>query len=151
MYWEQCWHIWFHSNTAILEKYFLCLANPLWRPSFFSKIHRQKNATLVQYGKWLNSGDNGDSLLKTIRWQLDDFVCCRYHVHMYTEWVSSNLNHNTCYARPQRQNFFQVYLLVYILMKLKSGFLLEFISAICHFELLLPWANNNYICILPLT
>jgi hypothetical protein len=37
------------------------------RPRFFSKIHRQKNATLVQYGKWLNSGDNGDSLLKTIR------------------------------------------------------------------------------------
>jgi hypothetical protein len=49
-----------------------------------------------------------DSLLKTIRWQLDDFVCCRYHVHMYTEWVSSNLNHNTCYARPQRQNFWRI-------------------------------------------
>jgi hypothetical protein len=55
---------------------------------------------------------------------------------MYTEWVSSNLNHNTCYARPQRQNFCQVCWSVYILMKLKSGFLFtkKYFSRIAVFE-----------------
>ena len=66
MYWEQCWHIWFHSNTAILEKYFFVFGKSVVKAKFFSpKIHRQKNAPLVRYGKWLNSGDNGDSLLYT--------------------------------------------------------------------------------------
>jgi hypothetical protein len=37
MYWEQCWHIWFHSNTAILEKYFFVLGKSFVKAKIFFK------------------------------------------------------------------------------------------------------------------
>jgi len=46
----------FIQIQRFLRSIVLCSANQSWRPIFFQKMHRQKNATLVQYGKWLNSG-----------------------------------------------------------------------------------------------
>jgi hypothetical protein len=56
---------------------------------------------------------------------------------MYTEWVSSTKTATLVQDLKGRISSKFAYQFIYFLMKLKSGFLLEFISAICHFELLL--------------
>jgi hypothetical protein len=62
-----------------------------------------------------------------------------------TLWSSTSYHHS---VNPEFNHLpyctsVQVCWSVYILMKLKSGFLLEFISAICHFELPLLWAKKK--------
>jgi hypothetical protein len=55
---------------------------------------------------------------------------------MYTEWVSSTKTATLAQNLKGRISSKFAYQFIYILMKLKSGFLLEFISTISHFELL---------------
>jgi hypothetical protein len=43
-------------RSEVINKQFFVFGKSVVKAKFFSpKIHRQKNATRVQYGKWLNS------------------------------------------------------------------------------------------------